>query len=194
MILSNLDLQNALSEGRLVIDPEPSPKKPEPGGEYCPYDTHAVDLRLHNELIVPESGSFTYDISQEGNIADEISKHSKKFTLSKEQPFHLRPNVFVLARTLERIELPIRKQPYLAARIEGKSSRARCGLLVHFTAPTVHPGFKGPLTLEIINLGPANFLLIPGMPIAQLIVEEVSGELIENYSQFHDQSSPEGLQ
>lgn len=194
MILSNLSIQEALDDRRLVIDPEPSPRRPEPGGGYCPYDTHSVDLRLHNEISVPEGGSFAYNFAAEGNIAEEISKHSRKLTLSKEQPYQMKPLTFVLARTLEKIELPIGKKPYLAARIEGKSSRARCGILVHFTAPTVHPGFKGSLTLEMINLGPADFMLFPGMPIAQLIVEQVIGDLIETPSQFQGQSTPDGLE
>lgn len=63
----------------------------------------------------------------------------------------------------------------LAARIEGKSSFARCGLLVHFTAPTVHAGWKGRLTLEIKNLGSNPVTLYQGMPICQLILEEVLG-------------------
>jgi len=89
--------------------------------------------------------------------------------------------------------LPIDKgPPYLAARIEGKSSRARCGLLVHFTAPTVHPGWNGTQTLEMINLSPTTFVLSPEMPIAQLIVEQVYGEIFPNPSQFQNQSTPEG--
>lgn len=108
--------------------------------------------------------------------------------------FCLEPNCFVLGRTLEHIELPIlRNRPTcLAARIEGKSSRARFGILIHFTAPTVHPGFKGTLTLEMINLGPASFMLKPGMAIAQLIVEEVKGCPVENPSQFQGQQNPAG--
>lgn len=102
-------------------------------------------------------------------------------------------NKFVLGWTFEYIELSIKKgKPYLSARIEGKSSRARCGVLVHFTAPTVYAGWKGHLTLEMINLGPATFLLIPEMPIAQLILEPVYGEIMENPSQFQNQSTPEG--
>jgi len=67
------------------------------------------------------------------------------------------------------------------------------GLLIHFTAPTVHPGWSGPLTLEMINLGPARILLRPGMPIAQLIVEEVQGLPVPDKSQFHDQVTPAGV-
>jgi dCTP deaminase len=106
----------------------------------------------------------------------------------------LEPNCLVLGRTSEYVELPILPNfpTCLAARIEGKSSRARFGILIHFTAPTVHPGFKGTLTLEMINLGPASFMLKPGMPIAQLIVEEVKGCPIENPSQFQGQQNPAG--
>jgi len=111
------------------------------------------------------------------------------------QGYTLEPNQFILARTREYVELPMPPQvdTCLAARIEGKSSRARCGVLVHFTAPTVHPGFKGTLTLEIINLGPNAFMLRPGMAIAQLIIEEVRGLPFETASQFQGQTTPEGL-
>jgi dCTP deaminase len=108
----------------------------------------------------------------------------------------LEPRQFVLGSTLETVGLPIigGSKTCLAARIEGKSSRARFGLLVHFTAPTVHPGWSGTLTLEMINLGPATFLLSPGMRIAQLIVEEVKGIPYETKpSEFQGQSTPPGL-
>jgi dCTP deaminase len=181
VILSNVEIQRALDEGRLVITPEPQPRRPVAGG-YCPYDTHAVDLRLHHEITVP----------QPGTLSEIIAGHSRKCALTDDEPYPLKPHQFILGRTLERIELPVDKgTPHLAARIEGKSSRARCGLLVHFTAPTVHPGWAGPLTLEMINLGPMTIVLRPGMPIAQLIVEEVRGEIFPNPSEFHDQPTSE---
>ena len=52
--------------------------------------------------------------------------------------------------------------------LRARVAAARVGLLIHFTAPTVHPGFSGTFTLEMINLGPTSILLRPGMPIAQL--------------------------
>ncbi len=193
MILSNIEIQKALDEGRLVIAPEPLPRRPEKGG-YCPYDTHAVDLRLHGEICVPQAGPYQYDVSERGTLSEVIAGHSQRFTMTDEKPYLLRPQQFILGRTLERVELPVdRGTPHLAARIEGKSSRARCGLMVHFTAPTVHPGWAGPLTLEMINLGPMTLLLRPGMHIAQLIIEEVRGEIFLNPSEFHGQSTPEGL-
>jgi dCTP deaminase len=194
MILSNVEIFRALDEGRLVIDPEPRPRLPAIGQTRSPYGTHSVDLSLASELIVPKEGQITYDLVQPGRIADTILQHSEPARITEFQPFCLVPHRFVLGSTLERVELPIRHghATCLAARIEGKSSRARFGILVHFTAPTVHPGFKGTLTLEIINLGPASILLRPGMPIAQLIVEEVKGCPIENPSEFQGQQRPAG--
>jgi len=193
MILSNIEIQKALDEGRLVIEPEPLPRRPQKG-EYCPYDTHAVDLRLCQEITVPQPGPYHYDVTDRGTLSEVIARHSHKYTLTEESPYPLQPQQFILARTLERIELPVdRGTPHLAARIEGKSSRARCGLMVHFTSPTVHPGWAGPLTLEMINLGPMTFILRPGMHIAQLIIEEVHGDIFLNPSEFHGQSTPEGL-
>ncbi len=195
MILANTEIMAALDGGRLVIDPEPEPRYPAPGVK-SPYDTHSVDLRLGSEIVVPRAGPFSYDLTQPGALADMIDLHSAAHTLSIEQPFRLEPRRFILGRTLERIELPIpddrRRKTCLAARIEGKSSRARVGLLVHFTAPTVHPGFEGTLTLEMINLGPAPIMLVPGMAIAQLIIEEVKGLPVANPSQFQGQTTPAG--
>jgi len=193
MILSNIEIQRAMEEGRLVIEPEPLPRRSE-AGEYCPYDTHAVDLRLYPEITVPQAGPHLYDVAERGTLSGVIAGYSQRVALTEESPYSLQPQQFILGRTLERVELPVDKgTPHLAARIEGKSSRARCGLMVHFTSPTVHPGWAGPLTLEMINLGPMTILLRPGMHIAQLIVEEVCGEIFLNPSQFHGQSTPEGL-
>ena len=193
MLLSNLDIHTALDDGRLVIDPQPQPRFKEVGVKYCPYDTHTVDLRLGNEITIPSAGKFAYDFMASGNVADLIAKNSEKHTLSPGRPYYLETGNFILAQTHEIIKLPIDKgPPYLGARIEGKSSRARCGLLVHFTAPTVHPEWEGQLTLEIMNLGKTAFLLHSGMPIAQLIIEQVHGELSSNQSQFQGQSTPEG--
>ena len=99
----------------------------------------------------------------------------------------------VLGRTHEGVKLPIDADgECLAARIEGKSSYARCGLLVHFTAPTIHAGFDGTITLELYNMGPLSIALYPGTPICQLIVETVKGVPFRNDSQFHGQQAPGG--
>ncbi len=192
MILSNTEIHKAIDDKRLIITPEPLPRVPTIGKD-CPYDTHAVDLKLHDEISVPTTGKYCIDLSNPGSIVDVITDHSRKVTISMEQPFRLEHGQFILARTLEKVSLPIQENEItLAARIEGKSSRARFGLIVHCAAPTVHPGFNGSLTLEVANLGPNTFLLSPEMHIAQLIIEEVKGKITSNPSSFQYQNTATG--
>ena len=192
MILSNIEIHQALDDQRLAIDPEPTPRNPSPDNVDCPYQTSAVDLRLADEISYFREG-LPLDINlRQGGFARLFGPNSDTQTITEEQPFVLRPNRLVLGRTLERISLPIVDGQCLAARVEGKSSYARCGLLVHFTAPTIHSGFSGTITLELINLGPCNISLYPNAPICQLIIETVSGKPFRNDSQFQDQAAPGG--
>jgi dCTP deaminase len=192
MILSNTEIQLALDQKRLSLDPEPAPRSPDGDGD-CPYQTSAVDLRLGNEIAYLREG-LPIDVNLgRGGFAKLFGPNSERQTITDERPFALRPNRLVLGRTLERIELPILPNgECLAARVEGKSSYARCGLLVHFTAPTIHAGFSGTITLELCNLGPLNILLYPNTPICQLIIESVKGVPFRNDSQFQGQRAPGG--
>jgi dCTP deaminase len=192
MILCNLGIHRALDQGRLIIEPEPVPRLPTADQE-CPYDTHSVDLRLGSPITIPIKGPYNFDLTNPG-LAGFLSRNAEHIDLAERGSYSLKPEKFVLGITRERVALPIlpRRRTCLAARIEGKSSRARCGLLVHFTAPTVHPGWDGQLALEIINFGPVAFVLTYEMFIAQLIVEEVSGLPVQNPSQFQRQSRPTG--
>lgn len=194
MILSNVEVHRALDDGRLVITPEPAPRFPQIGSDHCPYDTHSVDLRLGDEISVPRPGSYAYDHTQTASLTEHIARNSTRYRISRQTPFKLERGQFVLGITYERVALPITPdcEVCLAARIEGKSSRARTGLLIHFTAPTVHPGWEGPLVLEMTNLGASPILLTPMMYIAQLIVEEVRGCPRRNDSQFQGQSNTAG--
>jgi dCTP deaminase len=82
------------------------------------------------------------------------------------------PGAFALAQTRERVELP--EDSCLAARVEGRSSYARLGLVVHMTAPTIHAGFAGTIVLEMMNFGPFHLKIDPGRTrICQLIFEEL---------------------
>lgn len=189
MALSNLAIVEALKAGRLHIRPEPSPP---PGSSKTPYDTTSVDLRLGNEIVViKRTQPISVDL-RERKFAELISdKNSESLTITDAQPFVLRPNQFVLAKTKEEVELPLEGK--LCARVEGKSSYARCGMLVHFTAPTIHAGFSGTVTLEIINLGAFDILLFPGMYICQFILDEVAGAVpLPKESQFHGQTKAAG--
>lgn len=190
MILSNVELQTALDQGRLRITPPPRPRHPTQPG--CPYNTTSIDLRLGSRLAIPRGGPFTYDLRR-GGIAAFLAENSEHKDIDPQGGVVLEPNQFTLGQTLEEVELPLDQgEPILAARIQGRSSFARCGLLVHFTAPTVHAGFKGTLTLEMRNLGPVGIVLWPEMPICQLIVEQVLGIPEEAPSQFQGQATPPG--
>lgn len=191
MILSNTEIHLALEEGRLVVTPEPTPRAPS-GDVDCPYQTSAIDLRLGPEISYYKEG-LPLDINlRKGGFARLFGPNSDSATLTEDQPFVLRPNHFVIGKTLERVELPLNAEPCLAARVEGRSSYARCGLLVHFTAPTIHAGYEGTITLELLNLGPCSISLYPEAPICQLIVEEVKGRPFRNDSQFQGQARPGG--
>jgi dCTP deaminase len=193
MVLSNVEIQRAMDEGRLVLDPEPIPRKPGSDGADCPYQTSSVDLQLGDEISYLKDG-LPLDINLvRGGFADLFGPNSIRQKLTAERPFVLRPGRLVLGRTHERVELPIgNDENCLAARVEGKSSYARCGLLVHFTAPTIHAGFNGTITLELCNMGTFGISLYPGTPNCQLIVETVKGVPFRNDSQFHNQQAPGG--
>ena len=192
MILSNREIQLAIDERRLIIEPEPEPREPK-SNETCPYQTSSVDLRLGNEISCFREG-INLDVDlRDGDFVSKMKPHFEVHQLTEDEPFVLHPHRLVLGQTFERVELPIVNEgDCLAARVEGRSSFARCGLLVHFTAPTIHAGFAGTITLELINLGPYALSLFPRTPICQLIVETVQGIPFRNESQFHNQRRPGG--
>jgi dCTP deaminase len=186
-VLSNTEMQNALHSGRLTIEPQPTPG---PGEEGTPYDTISVDLRLSSEISVPRQGlNLTFDLREKG-LAKTLEAVYERREIP-ESGWILQAGQFILGTTIERVGLPL-GEGCLAARIEGRSSLARTGLLVHFTAPTIHPGFEGHVTLEIINLGAIPLTLRPGMRLCQLIVETVEGSPVRADSQFQGQARPTG--
>jgi dCTP deaminase len=85
----------------------------------------------------------------------------------------VKPNGFLLWQTKERVGTP-KRNPGLICFVDGKSTRARTGILVHLTAPTIHAGWSGKIVLEIANLGPFHFVLREDDVIAQLTVAMVS--------------------
>lgn len=106
--------------------------------------------------------------------------------------FYLAPGEFALGSTVERITLP----DHLAARLEGKSSLGRLGLLLHATAGFIDPGFHGTITLELANLTSAPILLWPGMRVGQLCFMRMSAPARMPYgarglgSHYHEQDGP----
>ncbi|MBB3769791.1 dCTP deaminase [Angulomicrobium tetraedrale] len=185
MILTDRDILDALKDGALSIDPVP------PADFYAP---NGVDLRLDSRLTlyrpVAEGDDPVIDPARPGysfreaitSMADDIEIGGEGFVLD--------PGRLVLAWTLERVDM--HPGARLAARVEGKSSLARIGLIVHLTAPTIHAGSTGRIQLEIINLGPRPIRLRTGMKVCQLILEQTLGVPQRGYGgQFAGQRAAE---
>lgn len=170
MILSGVDIERALKTKLIVIEPTLA-------GDAI--DSSALDLRIGEPFytwkkdLVSQSGvavtinldSFKYQ-SLAGPYLEEVKKESNG-------QYIIHPNQFYLSATHESVNLPIKSR--LAARVEGKSSLARLGLVIHMTAPTIHCGFNGVITLEIFNYGPFPLCVTPGKTrVCQLIIEKLS--------------------
>lgn len=187
MILSNRDIVEGIGKGFFAIEPLAGN---DPTKE--PFNTSAVDLRLGPQIQIPKKAPAAIDLRKEP-IAPFLAKISDSCTLTQEQPFTLTPGRFVLGQTIERVDFTLPAGGFrYSARVEGRSSLARCGILVHFTAPTIHAGWAGRITLEIANLGPVNFLLYPEMSICQLIIEQVLTPPFNAPNQFKNQINPAG--
>ena len=146
-VLSDGTIRRLVDEGRIVIEPW-DPELVQPA---------SVDLRLGDSFRVFHN-----------HRTAAIDLRDPPTNLTEEIPdadvFVIHPGEFVLGVTREYVELP----DDIVARIEGKSSLGRLGLIVHATAGFVDPGFKGTLTLEITNLTRVPIKLYPGLLIAQL--------------------------
>ena len=127
MILSNTEIAIGLAAGWFSITPAP----PNGPGDK-PYNTSAIDLHLGSQLRVPRSNQPVAMDLKSGNIASFLASNSESRTISDEQPYRLETGKFVLANTIERVAFPLGDGPCFAARVEGRSSLARCGILVHF--------------------------------------------------------------
>jgi len=149
MVLSDHTIKEEMARGRIVVDPL---------GEGC-VQPASVDVHLDRQLLLFRNSRRPYiDVRQEqGDLTDMVE-------IEKDAPFMLHPGEFVLASTLEHIELP----EDLVARLEGKSSLGRIGLLIHSTAGYVDPGWKGHLTLELSNVANLPVTLYYGMKIGQI--------------------------
>ena len=189
MILSDSEIKEMVGRGLIKFDPEPTEGQ---------YDTSSLDLRLsptylrYAEELLGQSGVEPpiFDPSK-FNFTKMSKVYMRKVPSEGDGSIVLAPNHFVLATTLEKIYLPTSSG--IAARVEGRSTLARIGLSVHLTAPTVHLGFRGPLTLEIKNHSKLRIRLRPGMVICQLILEEVKGKPTKDIeTTFQNQTSPRG--
>ena len=155
MILSDVSIRAAVDLGRIVIEPfDPGMVQPS-----------SVDLRIDRYFRVFENHRYpSIDPKQDQpDLTTEVST-------GMDQPFMLHPGEFVLGSTLEVVRL----SDDIVARLEGKSSLGRLGLLIHSTAGFVDPGFEGHLTLELSNVANLPIAIYPGMRIGQLSFYELT--------------------
>ena len=149
MLLSDRDIRAELSSGRVVLEPldlemvQPS----------------SVDVRIDRYFRLFDNHK--YPVIDPSLEQPELTRLVE---VKPDDPFVLHPGEFVLASTYETVTLP----DDIAARLEGKSSLGRLGLLTHSTAGFIDPGFSGHVTLELSNVATLPITLWPGMKIGQL--------------------------
>ena len=166
VILSDRTLREQIAAGRIVIDP---------------LDDHlvqpsSIDVRISNLFRVFRNHTRgVIDVKEDTTELTELIE----IPADGSQPFMLHPGEFVLGSTLERIAVP----DDLVARIEGKSSLGRLGLLIHSTAGFIDAGFDGHVTLELANVASLPITLYPGMKIGQVSFMQMTTPADKPYGQ-----------
>jgi dCTP deaminase len=149
MVLSDRTIEKLLGEGRITIDPYDSSL----------LQPSSVDVRVDRYFRVFHNARYPYiDVKQP---QEELTEQVE---IDDDRPFILHPGEFVLGSTLERVALP----DDLVARLEGKSSLGRLGLLIHSTAGFIDPGWDGHVTLELSNVANLPITIYHGMKIGQI--------------------------
>lgn len=176
-MLSDVDIKKEISSGDISVNPL-SEKDIQPS---------SIDLRVSDEFRVFENHKYSkIDPSEEQPELTTLVK------VLKEEPFILHPGEFVLGSTFEKISLSNR----VVARLEGKSSLGRVGLLIHSTAGFVDPGFSGHLTLELSNVASLPIVIHPEMKIGQISFYYLNSPSSGTYgskifgSKYQDQKGP----
>ncbi len=155
MVLSDRTIREEINRGRIIVNPL---------GEGC-IQPASVDVHLDRKLLVFRNSRRPYiDIHQDMSGLTDVEE------IPGDQPFILHPGEFILGSTLEDIGLP----DDIVARLEGKSSLGRLGLLIHSTAGFVDPGWRGHLTLELSNVARLPITLYYGMKIGQVSFQRLT--------------------
>ena len=149
VILSDRSIREELAAGRIVIDPL----------DETSIQPSSVDLRLDHFFRV-----FLNHTTPVIDVKQDLGELTREIEIAAGNAFILHPGEFVLGSTLERVGLP----DDLVARIEGKSSLGRLGLLIHSTAGFIDPGFDGHVTLELSNVASLPITLYPEMRVGQV--------------------------
>ncbi len=173
MILSDRSIRAALDEGRIVVDPL-ADRAVQPS---------SVDVRVDHGFRLFSNHRYPFiDVQVDQPGLTELVE------VDGEEPFVLHPGEFVLGATLERVALP----DDLVARLEGKSSLGRLGLLIHSTAGFIDAGFDGHVTLELSNVATLPITIYPGMPIGQIAFFQLDGPAEHPYGSIATGSKYQG--
>jgi dCTP deaminase len=173
VIFSDRTIKQALAEGRIEIDPlDESYIQPS-----------SVDLRVDASFRVFENHRYPHIDPRA--VQDDLTK---PVTMPGDEPFVLHPGEFVLGATFERVRLGTD----VVARLEGKSSLGRLGLLIHSTAGFVDPGFDGYLTLELSNVANLPIAIYPGMKIGQISFYQMTTDADHPYGSSEAGSKYQG--
>jgi len=176
MRLCDSDIEAFLDDGRLVISPRPPQER---------INGATVDVRLGNQFRVFQGHNAAFiDLS---GPKDEVTAAldlvmSDEIRLPEGGAFYLHPAELALAVTLETVTLP----DNLVGWLDGRSSLARLGLMVHVTAHRIDPGWQGRIVLEFYNSGKLPLALRPGMLIGALSFEPLSGHAARPYNRRED--------
>ena len=181
MILSDHDIKKALAAGKITISPAPELS--------MVLGSCSIDLRLGNRFRIFDHSKFPFIDPNNPRLATDMMR---EIAVDKDQPFILQPGDFVLATTMESFTLP----DTLLARLEGRSSLGRLGIVVHSTASIFEPGWQGVVVMELGNLGRMPVALYPGMRVCALTFEELSSPADVPYNKkksakYANQKSPE---
>ena len=162
MILSDRDIRRAIDAGRIGIEP------------FDDADVQPSSIDLHVDRYFRTFHNHRHRVI---DVRTEMEDLTELVEVPEEEAFVLHPGEFVLGSTRERVRLP----EDLVARLEGKSSLGRLGLLIHSTAGYVDPGFEGHLTLELSNVANLPITLYPSMKIGQISFFELTSEAEHPY-------------
>jgi dCTP deaminase len=184
--LSDRDIEAALDARRIVIEPRPA-------SEFI--NGASVDLRLGREFQLFDYAHEAASIDLSGSpsqIDEQISRVMRnRIVLDGDELLYLHPGELALGSTVESVTLPSDMTGWL----NGRSSLARLGLMVHITAHAVDPGWSGRLVLEFHNSGRLPLALSPGMRICSICFEPLSSAAIRPYNvrrgaKYRDQKGP----
>ncbi len=186
MYLSDVDLRQAVESGDLIVEPKPDkeigPTSIDlhlgPVHEAAVWDFEA--LAEHNRIMGHQPRELNVARMTYGAVSRQFlvpppgeADVGEGLVFKRENAIILRPQGFVVWQTREVVGTPDKAPKYICF-IDGKSTRARTGLVVHLTAPTIHAGWSGNITLEMTNCGPLDLVLHAGDAVAQITVAQIT--------------------